>query len=173
MRFVIHSLCVLAVAVGLASCARPTTTPAPTAPAASAAEPGGGAAQLAYNLSQKTWCTNDDACSLVLLFTQGQDSYTDFAARLEKLEAQGLVQSHWNLQADDSVTKGTLAYMLCRALNIRGGLFMHILPNRRYAYREAVYQKLMLRGSENEPLTGPEAIGILGRAARLRHDSTP
>jgi len=173
MRFIIHSLLVMAVAVGLASCAGPTTVSAPSIPEPNAAGPSGNAAGLAYELAQKTWCTNDQACSLVLLFTQGHDRCTDFDARIEQLRARGLVQEHWNLQADQSVTKGTLAYMVCRALNIRGGLFMHLLPGRRYAYREAVYQKLMQRGSENEPLTGPEVVGVLGRAGRLGDDNAP
>ena len=41
-----------------------------------------------------------------------------------------------------------------------------VLPSRRYAYREALHYELMTPGSVNEPLTAPEVIGILGRAAR-------
>ena len=44
---------------------------------------------------------------------------------------------------------------------------MHLLPGRRYAYREAVNLGLIAQGSEYEPLTGPEAVGIMGRAARM------
>ncbi len=61
--------------------------------------------------------------------------------------------------------------MVCRALSIKGGLMMNLIPSRRYAYREAVYQGLMRSGSESEPLTGPEAVGILSRAGRLQADS--
>jgi len=66
--------------------------------------------------------------------------------------------------------KGTLAYMVCKALDLQGGVMMHLVPVRRYAYREAVVQNLMFRGSEWEPLTGPEVVAILGRAERMRQD---
>ena len=131
----------------------------------------GDSAQLAYELSQSKWCSNDAACSLVLHLSEGEDSCGDFAERLELLRTKNLVQNGWNLKGDEPVTKGTLAYMLCRALDIKGGLFMHLLPSRRYAYREAVYQELMRVGSELEPLTGPEAVGVVGRAARMKQNN--
>ena len=123
-------------------------------------------ASTAYELSRQAWCSNDMACSMVLLMTQGEDRYTSFEERRAAVEVKGLARANWRLQGDKPVSKGTLAYMLCRAMDIKGGLWMHLLPSRRYAYREALHRKLMERGSEYEPLTGPEAVGILGRAGR-------
>jgi len=121
---------------------------------------------LAYQLSSQMWCTNDQACSMLLHLVDGQDPHENFDQRLVALDVKGMADASWDIQADQPVTKGTLAFMLCRALEIKGGVMMHLIPSRRYAYKEAVFQNLMLRGSENEPLTGPEAVGIFGRAAR-------
>ena len=125
-------------------------------------------ADLAYNLSSQTWCTNDEACSMVLLMIDGEDRYQSFNDRLIALDAKGVAQASWDIDADEPVTKGTLAYMLCRTLGLKGGIMLNLVPCRRYAYREVVYHGLMEKGSEWEPLTGPEAIGIIGRAARMK-----
>ena len=145
------------------------------APSAEQAESVAGAgkdgAELAYELSQKKWCSNDEACSMVLHLAAGGDECASFEQRLEKLKGQELLPDGWELAADEPVTKGTLAYMLCQALKIDGGLLMHIVPGRRYAYREMVYREIMSKGSEYEPLTGPEAVGIIGRAVRMQDSS--
>jgi len=124
-------------------------------------------AELAYEVARQTWCSNDDACSLVLLLVDGEDRYLSFEDRRVALHVKGLADIDWDLQADEPVTKGTMSYMICRALGMKGGIMMQILPGRRYAYREAVYHGLIRQGSEYEPLTGPEAVGVLGRAGRF------
>jgi len=125
-------------------------------------------AELAYQLSQTTWCSNNEACSMVLFFVEGDDNYQSFDQRLVALDVKGMVDASWDLEADQPVAKGTLAYMLYHALDMKGGLMMYLFPSRRYAYREAVNSGFMTMGSEYEPLTGPEVVGIMGRAARLK-----
>lgn len=105
---------------------------------------------------------------MVLLLIDGEDRYQNFMDRLIALDAKGVTQSSWEIEADEPVTKGTLAYMLCRALGLKGGVMLRLIPCRRYAYREALNYGLMAKGSAREPLTGPEAVGILGRAARMK-----
>jgi hypothetical protein len=157
--------------VGLCSCQSSSKTPAQAIDPASmeqASGPGRDSAELAYALANKTWCSNDDAASLILLLADGQDAYPDFDRRRAALASQGIMTAAWNLRADEPVTKGTLAYMLCRTLKIEGGLMYRLAPCRRYAYREVVYQGLMMRGGEDEPLTGPEVVGIMSRAGQLK-----
>ncbi|MBN2210409.1 MAG: hypothetical protein JW709_03355 [Sedimentisphaerales bacterium] len=129
------------------------------------------AAELAYQLSRKTWCTNDEACSMMLHFLDGEDPFAAFEERTDDLRQRGVMPEGWKLNADEPVTKGTLAYMVCRAMEQPGGLMMHLLPGRRYAYREAVELNLMAKGSENEPLTGPEVVGVMGRASRMMNQN--
>lgn len=129
-----------------------------------------GSAELAYKLAYKKWCTNNDACSLMIYMVGGKDRGETFKQKEKFLQHKAVIPSHWKLAPDEPVTKGTFAYMLCRATDTRGGLFMRILGGRRYAYREAVYQDFMQAGSEYEPLTGPEAVGIIGRVSRRYHN---
>ena len=124
-------------------------------------------ASLAYELASERWCTNDQACAMVLLLVDDQDNSKSFDARLAALQSKGFVEPGWSLVAGDPVSKGTLGYMLYRALDLDGGVMIQLLPLRRYGYREVVHAGLMLRGSEYEPLTGPEVVGIMGRAARI------
>lgn len=129
------------------------------------------AAELAYRLSGKTWCTNDEACSMMLHFIDGEDPFAAFEERTDDLRQRGVMPEGWRLNADEPVTKGTLAYMLFQAMEQPGGLMMRLLPGRRYAYREAVDMNLMAKGSEDEPLTGPEVVGVMGRASRMRNQN--
>lgn len=127
-------------------------------------------AELAYDLALEPWCTNNQAASMILLLVDGQDGHNRFDQRLLALDSRDLARANWNLEAEEPVTKGTLAFMVCRALDIEGGLLMRVMPSRRYAYREAVYARLMSAGSSYEPVTGPEAVGIFSRAARYRQN---
>ncbi|MBN1435911.1 MAG: hypothetical protein JW936_02445 [Sedimentisphaerales bacterium] len=165
MKRVPHLIALCLITLSLASCQSQMADPAPGYTGAPR-----DSAQLAYELSGKTWCTNDDACSLVLCMVQGQDTAQNFQQRIAALNEMGITQTNWNLAADDNVTKGTLGYMICRALDIPGGVMFQITNDRRYAYREALYHDLIERGSEYEPLTGPEAVGIMSRVARFENN---
>ena len=124
-------------------------------------------AALTFELSQKTWCSNDEGFSMMLLLAAGEDRCLNFNERLIELSVKGLADASWRLEASDPITKGTLAYMVCRVANLKTGVMMNLFPSRRYAYREAVYYGLITPGSVNEPLTAPEVVGNMGRVARL------
>jgi hypothetical protein len=138
--------------------APPGAPPPPTAPVSQ------DSATLTYALAGQTWCSNDQAAALVLLLMDGEDRYLSFSERQAALAARGVLASRWELAEDQPVTKGTLAYMVLKALDVKGGLMMRLCPSRRYAYREAVYRGMMNRGADYEPLTGPEAVAVFGRA---------
>ena len=106
----------------------------------------------------------------MLLMTMGEDRCLNFNERLIELSVKGLADASWKLEAGKPVTKGTLAYMACRAAKLKTGVMMNLIPSRRYAYREAVYHGLIMPGSATEPLTAPEVIGIMGRVARLNEN---
>ncbi|KPK74275.1 MAG: hypothetical protein AMJ79_14585 [Phycisphaerae bacterium SM23_30] len=141
-----------------------------TLPADQQPEPVIDSAMLAYELNQKTWCSNDEAFSLMLLMAVGEDRCLNFNERLIELSVKGLADASWRLQADEPITKGTLAYMVCQAAKLKTGVMMKLIPGRRYAYREAVYHGLITPGSASEPLTAPEVVGIMGRLARLNEE---
>jgi len=163
--------CVLAAVLLNAGCQSPSTR-TDQRDQSDSFTPATDSAQLAYELALQPWCSNNQAMSMVLFLVDGQDNHNHFDQRVLTLDTRQLAQADWQLQAQEPVTKGTLAFMLCRALNIEGGLLMHLVPSRRYAYREAVYHRLMAAGSSYEPVTGPEAVGVFSRAARYHDTST-
>ncbi|MBN2375486.1 MAG: hypothetical protein JXD22_03740 [Sedimentisphaerales bacterium] len=129
-----------------------------------------GSAELAFKLAFKEWGTNAEACSMMLYLVEGEDRGETFEQKQQLLQSKGILPGNLELSADEPVRKGTLALMLCRALDIKGGLFMHLVGGSRYAYREAVYLEFMQGGSEREYLTGPEVVDIMGRVARMKHE---
>jgi len=167
MSYLSRLLLLLLLSLAAVSCQAPIDTTRTTLPTDQNPEPDINSAALTYELSQKTWCSNDEAFSLALLMVIGEDRCLDFNERHIELSVKGLADAGWKLEPDAPVTKGTLAYIICRAAELKTGIMMHLLPSRRYAYREAVHQGLMMPGSAAEPLTAPEVVGIMGRVARL------
>jgi hypothetical protein len=161
-----YTVLLLIIAVAVAGCQSNVANV--SMPAGELAAESVNSAELAYTLSSQKWCSNDQGCSMVLLLVDGEDRYTNFDQRLAALESKGLADASWNLKEAEPVSKGTLAYMLCHGLDIKGGVLMQLIGGRRYAYREAVFCGLMMRGSETEPLTGPEVVGIMGRSSRIK-----
>lgn len=106
-----------------------------------------------------------DACRLFVGLAKNAPAEGDFAAVRQEAGTLGLVEADWNLADGAPVDKGTVAYMIVRALGIKGGATMSLFgPSRRYAFRECVYLRLMKGGSSGEFLTGRELIDILGNA---------
>jgi hypothetical protein len=103
-----------------------------------------------------------DACRLVVGLAKdapGEGDATREAAGL------GLVDPAWGIESASPVDKGTVAYMLVKALGIKGGLTMSVFgPSRRYAFRELVFLRIMKGGTPGELITGRELIDVLSAA---------
>ena len=57
--------------------------------------------------------------------------------------------------------------MLCRALNLRGGLWIRLFGlSQRYALKELTYEGIMLPGATNEIVSGRELIFMLTQSAQ-------
>ena len=139
--------------------------------AAEAPEAGGSDAQFFSELGYKDVATAADAARALTIFvSQGAESGADFAAAREYLRGQG-VSDGWldGAQANDPLQKGHLATLVCRALGIKGGLWMRLFgPKPRLALRECVYLDLMVRGAEYQHVAGGELVGVIDRADRYR-----
>ena len=93
-----------------------------------------------------------------------KDAPVDGDARAEAA-GLGLIDPAWDLADAAPVTKGTVAYMLCRALNIKGGVTIAIFGlSRRYAFRELIFLKIMKGGADSEFVTGRELLDVLTNA---------
>lgn len=117
-----------------------------------------------HGLNEAPVATNDDAFHAVLLFVDGSDPNADYPARMAALKARGMVQNGFNEPANQSVTRGTLAVALVKALQIRGGLMMHLVgPIPRYAVRELYSEGVFPLSSPHQTFSGAELVGVIGR----------
>ncbi len=115
---------------------------------------------------EKDRASYGDACRAVLSVLKNEHSDADFAAISGDLTGRGVARADWGLQEASLLTKGTLAYMVCQALEIKGGVTMRLFGiNRRYALRECVHRRLILSGTVDEYVTGRELIDVITNAA--------
>lgn len=110
----------------------------------------------------KDRATYGDACRAILSVVKDEHTDADFGAVSGDLAGRGIVASDWNLNEASLLTKGTLAYMACKALDIKGGLTMRVFGlSRRYALREAQHVGLITGGTPDEYITGRELIDVI------------
>ena len=114
---------------------------------------------------EKDRCTYGDATRIVLSLAKGEHSDAAFADVQKDLAGRGIVDADWTFEEAAPVTKGTLAYMLCKALGIQGGATARVFGmTRRYAFRECVYAGLLRGRTDMEYVTGRELIDALSDA---------
>jgi hypothetical protein len=108
-------------------------------------------------------CTYGDGLRAIAGLVNDAPAEGDFVAALKE---KGIVPADWNDAAESKLTKGTLAYLLCKALDIKGGATMRLTgTSRRYALRECIYVGLMGVGSTDEYVSGRELLDVMQRAA--------
>jgi hypothetical protein len=114
--------------------------------------------------SQK-YVSENDAMRGILMLVDGKDEQPDFAARVRSLRDRGIVDGGWRFQADRPVTRGRLAYMVCQALRVRGGVTLTLAgPSQRYCLRELEYQGFFASDIATTQITGGEFVSVLTRA---------
>ena len=155
----------------------PAAAPEAEAPAAEmpaegkAADGAGSDAQFFSELGYKDTASASDAARAMAIFvSEGQWSGGDFIADKKYLRDKGITIG-WleGAAATDPVSKGRLAGLICRALGIKGGMWMRLFgPVPRYALRECVYLDLMKGGAEYQHVTGGELVGVIDRADWFR-----
>ena len=117
-------------------------------------------------LYEKDRATYGDACRAVLSLLKNEHTDADFATVAGDLNGRGVTNTAWALQESSLLTKGTLAYMLCQSLEIKGGVTMRLFGiTRRYALRECLYRRLIAGGTVDEYVTGRELIDVLTNTA--------
>jgi hypothetical protein len=118
-----------------------------------------------HQLADRPVTCNDEAFHGLLMYLDGQDPNTDYAARVASMKSRGLLPSDFNRPADEAVSRGNLAVAIARALQIKGGIMLHVAgTSPRYATRELIYLELYPPfSSPNQTFTGSEFLGIMGR----------
>ena len=163
-----------------ASPAAPTQAPpAPVAPAtaqkppsaAPVAAPTSDAAFFAELGYKDVATASDVARAMMILVSEGKETGADFEAARAYLRTRSVLPDGWldKARPDEPVEKANLARLVCRTLDIKGGLWMHLVgPAPRLALRECVYLELMIRGAENAHVVGGELVGVIDQCDRWR-----
>ena len=117
----------------------------------------------------------DTARAFVILVSEGKQRPGDFGACKAYLARRGVLPDGWldKAKADDPAEKSSLARLVCRAMGIKGGLWMRLLgPLPRLALRECVYHELMAGGADYAYVSGGELVGVIDRCDRWRAKET-
>lgn len=116
--------------------------------------------------------TVDEAYRAMLILADGQDGSKDFEERKTKLESRGIARSAWNLEPENVIDSGSVAFMVCKICKIRGGVNMALfgswgLGDRRYALRELVYREMIDDSVDYQFMTGAILYGLMREADEL------
>lgn len=118
----------------------------------------------------------EEAFRAMVILSEGEDAHQTFAQRQAWLEGRDIVRTAWGLEQGNYIDQGSVAFMVCKILRIRGGLSRVVfgswgLGDRRYAHRELVSRELLgTRGPDYAPMTGGELVHLLGLADEFMAD---
>ena len=119
-------------------------------------------------LAAKPNATMEDAVKALYMLKLGESALGEmtFAEICDILTQKQLIKKDYAKDPKRLVNRGQIAYMICKALEIKGGLTMRIFGvSERYGYRECVYLGLLPVGSQWDKVSGSELLGILAQAA--------
>lgn len=129
------------------------------------------------HLPEQAMVTTAEAYRAVLLLADGEERFHGYASREQELKSRGYVRDAWGLHRDAAIDRGSVAFMVCKAIELRGGVNMRTLGelgvgDRRYAVRELAYRDMMPPGASYRYMTGGELLDLLLEADRYmaRHD---
>jgi len=137
--------------------------------------PGEASAEFLDRVERQGSVSQNDAMRGLLLLLDGQDKAQSFRQRAQTLTGRGIVPTNWEPDAMKPITRDQLAYMVCTALKIQGGVWHTLLGhNRRYCLQELQYQGFLAPGLGNTEVSGSEFVAVMARAdAYLQHGEIP
>ncbi len=116
-----------------------------------------------------------DAYRAMLIAATDNDPGSDFAANQQEVFHRDIARPAWKLQPNQAVDKATAAFMALQIAKVRGGINLNLfgralhVSDRRYAFREAVYEGAPWDASTPYMvLTGGEFVSLLTWADELR-----
>ncbi len=123
-------------------------------------------------LAEAELVTVEEAYRAMLILADGEDSSTSFEQRRQQLESRGILRPEWNLQPQNVIDVGSVAYMICRVCQIRGGVNFRLfgswgLGDRRYALRELLYREMIDGTVDYQHMTGAAMITVMAKADEL------
>jgi len=115
--------------------------------------------------------TVDEGARGVLLVISDDAASSGDAARRDALARRGMIRERWRLATDSVLDRGTLAFLLCRGLDVNRSFNEWVaertgIGERRAALVTAVYEGLLAYGPAHESISGGEVAEALARAER-------
>jgi hypothetical protein len=107
-----------------------------------------------------------DGFELIMYLMHLEETYSTFESQMEFLKkSRWIPESLAGKPADTLLRRGELAYLLGKALGLKGGLKARILGwNERFAMEELIHQEIMRAGHPDDFVTGQELVVIMTRA---------
>ncbi len=111
----------------------------------------------------------DEGLRAVLMLTGPTSQWPTFEERRAELLRLGALRPEWELEANQILDKGTLAYMLRVLCRLPHGLSEVLakathLGSRRYALKTCIDEGMLPYATAEEPVTGAELLGALTKA---------
>jgi len=110
-----------------------------------------------------------DACKTIIMLLGLEKQYGDIDSQVSFLVKNHIIPDELaeGFDLSEPLRKGEAAYMFCKALNLRGGLWIRLFGlSRRYALKELSFEGIMLPGAANEIVSGKELIFMLTQSAQ-------
>ncbi len=119
-------------------------------------------------LADQALVSTDEAYRAMLIAATDKDPGADFETLQREVFEKGISRPEWKLRPDQAIDKATAAYMAVQVAKVPGGINLNLfgralhLGDRRYAYREVVYEGI---GWGDSPpyavITGGEFLSLL------------
>lgn len=117
-----------------------------------------------HSLYDQPVTSTDDAFHALLLFSDEQDPAEDYGDRVRLFQKRGWIPDNFATPANQAITRGTVAVILTKLLNIKGGLTIKMIGNHpRYAVRELRFVGLYPPSSPHQTFTGVQFASLMGR----------
>ena len=100
-----------------------------------------------------------DACKVFVMLMGVAEQYIDLDSQITFLKEKNLLPKRFESEFDamQPLRKGLVAYMFCKAMKIKGGIFLRLFGmHERYALKELVFEGLMPPGNVNDIVSGEE-----------------
>ncbi len=115
-------------------------------------------------LIDRSIATYEDGCRAISCFVNLPAETMTFEQLVTELKGKGIIGKRWKYKAEKPLTRGTVAYMMCKILNIKGGLTMRLLgTTRRYAYLECQQMGILPIGHSKIYLSGHDLLALVYR----------
>ena len=128
------------------------------------------ASQYINELVLKKTAYRFDLYKIIAIILGVENKHTDLDSQIEFLKINKIIDESLRIdfKLDKPLQKGLTAYLVCRALDLRGGILARIFGlNQRRAIKELGFKGIISDGNVSDYISGKELIIILTRAANF------